>query len=251
MISSTTNTAIVNNLNVQSAYVRSANIIARRGCKVNVGNITQNMSASQTVKVALDLSSTQNLQEQISNALKSNVANSSTQKQGFLSTASTASNNYTNINDYIENLTETTITNTVTQELRNLMESIQIGDSSVANIICEDDSEITSNNISQYMVSKQIVDTLVSALMSTVTNASRGTDVQQLGSINANQENNGLTGIINSIIKLVGGVGMGFGLIYMCPCITLICCLFLCCGGMKYSGGGSGSTAFGKILKKF
>ena len=71
--------------NNQIADVEFGNIINSE----NIGNITQALNSTQSVTINLNFTSTQDLRAQVENALKKAVSNSTTQKQGVLTTAST------------------------------------------------------------------------------------------------------------------------------------------------------------------
>ncbi len=276
LVNTTSQTVQATVINVQTANVSLGNI---SGSCTDIGNITQNMGSTQTVKINLDLTSEQGLRNQIATALKGSIDNSSEQKQGFLTTASTTTNEYNSINEYIDNLTSTNITSTTIQDITSLLNNAQSGSFLAKDIDCSGMPPGTKSNIGnvvQYMVTQQVVDVLLKALMGqTVNNINDTTSDTDVSNKNK-QENSGLGGIISTLAKLVGGYMCAVVLIVTCPFIVLVLCALICCGGKgkggkggkggkATSGGGSGSgvevpvaaapastttSSFGKKLKR-
>lgn len=253
MVKSTSNSATIESISVQSATVQLGNIKASGNCKVNVGNITQNMTGSQNVKINLDLSSTSNLQTQVANALKGSVDNTTTQTQTVLSTASSSSSPHTNINDFIENLTQTNITDTTTQQLTSIIQSFQNATISGGSIECDGNSVMDSYNISQNMVVKQIVDLLTKELLKKSSANDFEADIDPTVRGGSNIKNDGLGGMITSIAKIFGGVVISYFIVWLTPILLIICCCCFLCLRKKSSSGSSKDSklsAFGKHLKK-
>jgi len=250
MVNTTSQNVAATQINIQTANVTLGNI---KNCK-DIGNIYQEMGATQTVTVNLDLKSTQSLQNQVATALKAKVSTDIEQKQGFLTTASTTANTTTNINDYINNLTSTNITSQTLQDIKAFMNSAQTGSFLAKDIDCSGLPPGTSaniGNISQHMVTSQVVDIVMKAVMGQTVNNIIDNTVDQTADIKVKQENSGFGGMLSDIIGkitgLVGGAILGTFIMMMCPCIVLICCAFICCGKKKSSGFGFGEKR--KITK--
>ena len=275
MVNTTTNTTTVQTINVQSANITLGPI---KNCGGNIGNIYQSQDSTQTVTVNLDTSSKQDMSTQISNALKAAIKNDTEQKQDVLTTASVESNNYTNVNDYIDNLTSASITTQVFNTLTTLIQNAQTG-TVLANSIDCGGKDLTLGNITQNMITSQIVTTIMSALGVQGVVAGTANAADLLTDNEVKQDNSGLGGLImgimNTLANLLGGAFLATLLFMAMPCIVLICIVFACCGGMHMLGGDKkptpsispvfstpsvpsgpkiistpAATAFGKRLKK-
>jgi hypothetical protein len=248
MVNTTSQTVSATQINVQKANLKIGNIT---NCK-NVGNITQSAINSQSIKVYLDLSSKTGLQTQVSNALKKSISSDNSPKTGFLTTASTDANTFTDINEYIENFTSTTITDTTVQELKTIIKNAQNGNFNGGNVTCKGDgTDDNIANITQNMVSSQIVDVLLKVFMDkTVANIVENDSDQDVDNINS-PENDGfggfIQGIISTIAKVVGGGMLAVFLFLACPAIVLICCA--CALFVGKSHFGNKPSQFGKKLK--
>ena len=202
------------------------------------------MGSTQTVKVNLDTSSKQDMASQISNALKAAVTNDTTQKQGFLTTASVSSNNYININEYCDNLTSTSITTQVFNTLTTIIQNAQTGNFLAKDINCMGQT-LTLGNITQNMITSQIVTTIMNALgvQGVTAGQSNAADISTKNIVK--QDNSGLgglvLGIVNTLANLLGGAFLGTLIFMACPCIVLMFCAFMICG---HKGGDK--TTFGK-----
>ena len=243
MVSSTSQSVKATQITIQNASIDMPGAIIKDSN--NIGNIQQSASATQTVTVNLDLTSTKNLQNQVATALKAKVSNSTEQKQGFLTTQSTDSNTTTNINEFINNLTSTNITDSTVQEIKTFMSNTQNAPIlNMKGIIVDKGSNI--GNITQTIVSSQIVNILMKALKVQATNNNISNTIDNDVTNVTKQENSGLGGMITDIIGkitgLVGGAMLGTFLFMMCPAIVLICCVCACCRGKK-------KEAFGKKKK--
>jgi len=230
MVSTTSQTVNATTISLQNAKIKLGDI---KKCK-DVGNLTQTINNTQEIKITLDLTSTQSLQEQISNALKNAITTSNDQEQGFLSTASTSTNTYNNINDYIDNVTSTNITNSTVQDLKLIMSNAQKGNITLGDIICKGDGKPDNiGNLAQSMFVSQIVEVLLKAIVGqeAVTNLQNSTDNTE--NTENKQENSGLGGVLNNLLKLLGGGMIAYFILMMCPCIVLICCCCICCKKKK------------------
>ena len=253
MVNTTSQSVKAIQINLQTANVTFGNI--KGGC-TDIGNIKQEISADQTIKVYLDLSNTQSLQNQVSTALKNATTTSNDQTQGFLTTASTDANTYNNINDYINNLTSTNITNKTVQELNSIIKNAQSANPTFKDIDCTGQAPGTSTNIgnvTQTMIVKQIVDVLLKAVIGqTSENIIENTVDQTAETINK-QDNSGFGGMITDIIGklsgLLGGALLGTLLCTMMPCIVIICIACALCGGGHHFGNKRSQFGKGKKSK--
>ena len=254
MVTSTSQSVASTIINIQSGSVKTGAIT---GC-TDTANINQTIDSSQTVTIKLNLNSTSELQTQIANALKDNVKNDTTQTQGVLTTASTESNNATTINNYIENLTQTNITDETKQTLTNIINNFQEGKIDTGPINCAGTVGPSNNaNLAQLMVTSQIVDVIMTALKVQTVATTNTNEIATDVSNSVTQENKGLGGLVSDILstfaKLFGGAFLGTLLFMACPCIVLICCAFaICSGGSSKFGNNIGNkiTTFGNNIGK-
>jgi hypothetical protein len=165
---------------------------------------SQNMNASQTVKVSLDLKDETALKNQISTALKTANETAQKNKTEFLATASTTSNNYTEVNQVIENLVSTNISKSVYDDLKQLMESIQENEGEFYGPIeCAPGTAFYEN--AQTMVVKQVADKLTKALTGTSVDNVLETKVENTNKTVQEGESGGATGLLNAF----GGIFTG------------------------------------------
>jgi len=249
MVNDTSTSSNIRTINIQEGTVTLGNI--KGGCK-NLGNIDQSIQSGQTVKLNINISSTKNLQDQVANALKAKVNNSTTQKQGFLTTASTTSNNYTSIDQYINNLVSSNITDSVRQSLDSLVKNHQKGNIKALDIDCTGGGE-NIGNISQYAISSQVVDILFKALVKndvkhTLDNKSE-TDVKN----KVDQENSGLTGLVAELGKILNSIlstpFLIIGALILVVILLIVIFKFMFTGSSKSSAPVPKAVAsFGKML---
>jgi hypothetical protein len=214
MVSSTKQSSIIQSFNTQSnkvkitwpnypGFKRMPGEYLIDGCTFD--NI-QTMNATQKVSISLDLSSTTNLQNQISSTLKADQAQATKQKTEFLATASNTSNNYTEINQVIDNLVSNNITNEVVQHLTQILKNFQGNELILEGpIICRDGKPYAKNK--QEMLVTQISDTLTKAITgTTVANAiSASATASQTQA--SDQEAAGATSFITGLLdSLFGGL---------------------------------------------
>jgi len=216
------------------------------------------MGVTQKVSLNLDLKSTKDLRTQIENALKSKVKNDTDQKQGFLTTASTTSNNFTTIDGYIKNVTETKIEDKTVQELTQLLDNAQSGTFLARDIDCSNmKGDANIGNITQSIISTQVVDLLLKSIMGQTAFQDFKNSAASDASNSTKQDNSGFTGLVKAVLgpllALLGGGIFAYAMIFICPCLV-ICFLCTMCmvGGKKGSSAPptSAATAFGKKLKK-
>jgi len=250
MVNDTSISSNIQTINIQEANIKAGDII---GCE-GVANINQDITSDQKVKLNINISSTKNLQDQVANALKAKVNNSTTQKQGFLTTASTSSNNYTSIDQYINNLVSTNITDSVRQSLDSLVKNYQKGKIVVGNIICTGRTGPSNiANISQHVISTQVVEVLFKALVKndvkhTLDNKSE-TDVTN----KVVQENSGLTGLVAELGKILNSIlstpFLIIGALILVVILLIVIFKFMFTGSSKSSAPVPKAVAsFGKML---
>jgi hypothetical protein len=162
MVNSKSSSTYVKTINVQSSNVQIEEI---DGCSGDIGNIYQGITSNQTVKLNIDLSSTQDLQAQLKAAITAQAEKDVAQKAGPFTTATNTSATKTKISNYVENLVSTNITNEVRQELSSIIENYQTGNITIKKIRCnKGDPPLKMGNVSQTVISTQIVDVLLNAL---------------------------------------------------------------------------------------
>ena len=214
MVTSTSNSTYVKNYNVQNNAV---NVTAPPGYDRSWGPLmkgctmsnNQTMNATQSVSVSLDVSSTKNLQTQITNSLKAANDTSTKQKSAFLQTASNSSSSATTVNEAISNLVSTNISDSVTNSLQVLLDNAQ---NNIVNVVgpveCTKDNPNFTVNIQNMLVS-QIVNTITKALTGTTLSNIQKSTTDATNKVTADQEGEGVTSIIDSLFDGIGGVISG------------------------------------------
>ena len=231
---------------LQNAKVKLGNIFIGPKCdNATIGNINQTSNVSQKISVNFDLSSSQSLAAQVSQAVQAAVKNDQTQKQGVFTTASTDLNNDLTVESYLTNSISTKISSNVVNELKNVLENAQNGDFSGGDIICNAPG-LSIGNIVQQMTVQQMVDIILKSILGSEAvsdlKSTSGVDVFN----KSKQENSGLTGFISALFsglsKLVGSAGLAIFLLAFAPCILITVCVCACAllGGRGGGGGGSG-----------
>ena len=249
MVSSTSQSVRVTQINVQSNKIK---LVAPPGYDKSWGPLskncvfknTQEMNATQKVSVTLDLSSTKNLQTQVSTALKNANENAVKQKTDFLQTASNSSSSATTINQAIENLVSTNINDTVKQSLDQLMKNAQTNELEITGPVeCAPGTAISENV--QKMVVSQISEALTKALTgTTLSNVSKLTS-DNTNKNNADQEGGGIGSVISSVFKGLTGLLGTMGMIWVAIIgIVVIGAIFFLPTILKAVGGG-GTTKMG------
>ena len=215
MVNSTSNSTTVHNFNVQNNSVK---VIAPpgytyatygplvKGCTVMN---KQTMNATQKVSVSLDVSSTKNLQTQISNALKTANDTAIKQKAAFLQTANNESSTATTVNEAISNLVSKNINDSVTNSLTTLLNNAQ---NNVVELVgpveCTKENPTLSANI-QELLSSQIVDTITKALTGTTISEITSTKSDIKNKTSSDQEGEGISGAISAVFSGFTGLVSG------------------------------------------
>jgi hypothetical protein len=257
MITNTTQTVTATIKASQTASIKIKGDVKIRNCPGSL-NITQGLKVTQDIKLNLKVTSGNDLKTQVANAISTLQTSDTTQKQGFLTTASVASNTSTNINDFIKNVVSNDVWTTTAQSLSAIIQAFQTGTFEVDGIFdCENSAN--SGNILQNAIVEQLVSVIMNALYSNVVGVAIDNKDESEQTMRTKQDNSGLGGlisdIINTLAKLVGGAMLGTFLFMMCPCIVLICCACVLCGGKHHFGNkpsqfGKGLSKFGNDLKK-
>jgi len=212
MVTSTSNSVTATQFNVQSNSIK---VIAPPGYDFKtygplvdgcVFTNNQSMNASQKVSVTLDLKDTKSLQKQISSALKQTNDNAVKQKTEAFATASTTANNYTEVNQVIENLVSTNITNDVRNSLTVLMKNAQSNKLEIPGPVkCTSANPTLSSNV-QSMITSQIVDTITKSLTGTTLSEALKTETDLANKNKVDQESGGLAGLIKSVGDMIGSI---------------------------------------------
>jgi hypothetical protein len=216
-------------------------------------NITQGLKVTQDIKLNLKVTSGNDLKTQVANAISTLQTSDTTQKQGFLTTASVESNTNKTVNDFIKNVVSNDVWTTTAQSLTSTIDSYQKGEFIVdGSFNCRNSAN--SGNILQNAIVEQLVSVIMDALYSNIvyTDLDNQSSSEQIDVVD--QDNSGLGGLISSIIKslaaLVGGALFGTCLLMMCPCIVVICIACAICGGGHKGKFGKEFSKFGSDLKK-
>ena len=213
MVSSTSQTVKVTQINTQNMEVE---VLAPPGYNASTwGPLikgcsfknNQTMNATQKVSVTLDLTSTKNLQTQIASSLKAENSNAVKQKTDFLQTASTSANNYTEVNQVIDNLVSTNIDDSVKNDLSQLMQNAQSNKLHIYGPV-DCGGKALSENVQQMLVT-QISDTLTKALTGTTVSAALKADASASNKNVTDQEGGGLGSLMTSFFKGLGGLMTG------------------------------------------
>ncbi|NBW29563.1 hypothetical protein EBR37_04240, partial [bacterium] len=175
----------------------------------------QSMNATQKVSVTLDLSSTTNLQKQVTTALQAANDTSTSQKVAFLQTASTTSNNFTSVNQAISNLVSTNITDEVKQDLKQLMDNAQNNNLDIEGPVeCTKDNPTLASNIQNMLVS-QISDTLTKAITGTTVAEAIKSETTIKNTTKTEQKGEGFASVISAVFSGLAGLMTGPVLIIM------------------------------------
>ena len=254
MVSSTSNSSIIHNYNVQNNAVKLTRPPGYTG--VNAKNCTflnnQQMNATQKVSVSLDVTSTKNLQNQISNALKTANDTAIKQKTAFLQTASNESSTATTVNEAISNLVSTNISDEVRNSLDVILNNAQNNDLTIEGPIeCTKENPYISSNI-QNMLSSQIVDSITKALTgTTVSNLTETTsDISNKNDVD--QEGEGITGFLKELGKLfTGSMTIIAVVVIVVAIIGAIVFFVFIKGGSKSPVAAFGAMLFGRKKVRF
>lgn len=217
----------------QTAVIKIKGAVSIIKCPGSL-NITQGLKLTQDIKLNLAVNSGNELKNQVANAISSMQTNDSTQKQGFLTTASSEQYTHNNITEVVENVVSNDVWNSTAQSLNSTIDSFQKGQLIVEGPFnCQESAN--SGNILQNGLVEQLVSTIMDTLYSSATYTNTDTK-SETDQVNINKQDNSgfggmLSGIINTLAGLVGGAMLGTFIFMMCPCIVLICCMCLCCKG--------------------
>jgi len=250
-------------INIQKSRIKIGGIQTGPKCtNANIGNITQDIKSDQTVKINLNLKSSADLALQVSNAIKTSIENDQKNKQGIFTTASTENNTFNNTDDYIDNTIKTKIDQEVLTEISALLSSLQDGDIDMGTIYCNSPN-FDAGNIVQKNVTQQVVDIILKAIQGAEVVGEFKNSNEYRSVTDQSNKNTGLTGLIDSLSRLVGSGFLAIILAACFPCIIIMCIICGCCGGlgMLFKGGGGKSapapapapaaaSSFGKKLKK-
>jgi hypothetical protein len=184
----------------------------------------QTMDASQKVSVTLDTKDTKALQNQVASALKAASDTAIKQKTDLFQTASNDSNNYTNVNQVIDNLVSTNITSSVTNELKQLMRNAQNNSFKTYGPVDCGGKSLSENT--QKMITSQIAEVLTKALTGTTLENALKSSADSAIKNDIDQKGGGLTDFIKGVFE---GLGSLFGSMYM---IFII--IFIVIGALLY-----------------
>jgi hypothetical protein len=210
MVSSKSQNVQATQINTQNMKVTVTRVPGYTG--INIKNCVfknnQEMNATQNVSVTLDLSSTANLQTQISNALQAANNTATTQKTAFLQTASTTANNYTTTNEAIKNLVSTNISDSLTQSLQQLMNNAQNNEVFLEGPVeCAPGTSLVENV--QKMLVTQISNTLTKALTGTTAGNAATSSSGVTTTSNTDQKGGGIGEFISSVFSGLTGLMTG------------------------------------------
>jgi hypothetical protein len=234
MLNSTKNSSIVQSFNTQSNKVR---VVWPKGygptpqVPKNVIGCSffneQTMDSKQKVSISLDLSSTTNLQKEISSAIKADQQQATAQKNDFLATTSNSSNSYTEINQVIDNLVETNITDETVNELKQIIKNFQGNELILEGPVdCTDSkSPYLSQNV-QTMLVNQISESLTRKITNTSLSEMMAVKAEASQSQTTAQENKGASSLLDSFFNGIKGLMTGpimiIGLIILVILIVII-----------------------------
>ena len=238
MVNSTSKSTTVHSFNSQDIQIEVGGDMI--DCPLTMN---QKMVVNQKVSVSLDVSSTKNLQNQISTALKTTNDNAIKQKSAFLQTASNESSTATTINEAISNLVSTNISDSVTESLSVLLKALQKGGFKIGgNLKCMGKPMV----LTQDMLVTQIVDTITKALTGTTVSNITDTKSDKDNKSVVDQEGEGITGLIAAFGKLFTGPMMIIAVVIVIVAIVGAIVFFV-----FIKGGGkvpSPVAAFGAML---
>ena len=193
MVSSNSQSIQATQINVQSVRIEVGGDMD--DCPLSV---MQQMVANQTVKLTLDLKDTTSLKNQITTALKTENETAQKNKTEFLATASTSANNYTEVNQVIENIVSTNKVDELRVELKAFMSSLQEGVLIVkGNLKCRGKPIV----FSQDMVTKQVVDMITQKITGTTLDNVLSTSVENKNTTKQEGESGGATGLIKGLFE--------------------------------------------------
>jgi hypothetical protein len=212
----------------------------------------QTMDSSQRVSVSLDVSSTKNLQKQISNALTAQNDKALKQKSDFLQTASNVSDTATTVNQAISNLVATNISDSVTNSLKVLLTNAQKNKFTMYGPVeCTKENPYLSTN-TQKLVSSQIVDTITKALTSTTLKDVMATTSDIKNKEETEQEGKGLSSLIDSVFKGISGIFSSVAFAIIAPIIAIVIIIailmFVFKGSISKIAEKKAGVSFGKWL---
>lgn len=169
----------------------------------------QEMDATQDVSITLNYENTTSLKQQVEAALKQANKDALTQKTAFLQTSSNKSNNYSEVNNLIENLVSTNITDTVQQKISQIMENAQRNTLTIDGPIECDVGAPPVNENFQKMLVKQLSKVLTKALTGTTVEAvtKTATDVQKDTKID--QTGGGIADFVSAVFSGFAGLMKG------------------------------------------
>jgi hypothetical protein len=169
-------------------------------------SVSQKMIANQTINLTLDLKDTTSLKNQITTALKTENETAQKNKTEFLATASTSANNYTEVNQVVENLVSTNKVDELRVELNAFMSSLQEGVLIVkGNLKCRGRPIV----FSQDMVTKQVVDMITKKITGTTLENVLETQVENVNKTKQEGESGGATGLVTGVLDSIGGIISG------------------------------------------
>ena len=225
IINTNTNSASATNANTNSFTLRQspqvvlvpasqygpAVISEPFSCKNCTFNIGQSIVANQKVKLMAKIESKIDLQNKISNALKTDNSAKSTQKSQFLQTASNSTSTATTVNEAIENLISTNITDQTVNAINAMLTNANSGLIELTG----SNENLTINN-PQSIVSSQIIDLITTSITGTSMKniTSNTSDIKN--KIDNDQSGEGIFSLFTGVFKFIAmGVAAVVGIIVL------------------------------------
>jgi hypothetical protein len=225
IINSNTNSASATNVNSNSFTLRQSPqvVLVPAGpygpaivsepfsCTNCTFNMGQSIVANQKVKLMAKIESKQDLQNQISNALKQDNSTKSTQKSQFLQTASNSTSTATTVNEAIENLISTNITDQTVNAINAMLTNANSGI-----IELTGKNENLTINDPQSIVSSQIIDLITTSITGTsVKNITSNTSDIKNKDVN-DQSGEGIFSLFTGVFKFIAmGIAAVVGIIVL------------------------------------
>lgn len=214
------------------------------GCDIRVN---QNILANQSVSVSLNSTRKEDLQAQISNAIKSANTTANTNKTEYMTTTSTNNNTFNTFDQFIDNLVSTSITDTVTSSVNTIITNAQ---NQVINIQgpvkCYPGTPLITSV--QSTIVSQIVTVLLEALADTSLLTTETSDSSNSQDVTNNSTSTGVQGAISALFNGIKGIMTGPLVVFGIGIILLAILAYVFRGPIsKAMNKGASATPAGRV----
>jgi hypothetical protein len=211
-------------MNIQSANLDVVNMGEK--CDINLG---QSINLKQQTSGQLSATSLNDLRSMITTGLQNMATQNAatTQQMGgaTLGAQSTSATNDTTVNTDIQNIVNTTCSDSNYNEL--VSSTLNKQDATIKIVNCNGKLTIGQNIVAD-VIAKNMMDTMLTTLQTNASTANSFNSVGQSGS----SSTQGFAGILDSVfggVAKIFGVGADVAKTYIIACVALLC---LCCVGL-------------------